>query len=61
MWKKVWKDLYDDLIAMTANAFAEDRKKVFEMGMNGHIAKPIDVAKIKEAVASVLRLTLQLM
>ena len=30
------------IIAMTANAFDEDRQKAFETGMNGHIVKPID-------------------
>ena len=34
------------IIAMTANAFEEDRKKALEMGMNGHLAKPIDIAKM---------------
>lgn len=42
------------IVAMTANAFAEDRKKAFEMGMNGHIAKPIDVEKIRETLAPIL-------
>ena len=31
------------IIAMTADAFAEDVAKASEAGMNGHIAKPIDV------------------
>ena len=40
------------IIAMTANAFAEDRNRAFQMGMNGHIAKPISVPKIVEAILS---------
>ncbi|MEI3279449.1 MAG: response regulator [Eubacterium ramulus] len=43
------------IVAMTANAFAEDRKKAFEAGMNGHIAKPIDASKIKETLAEILK------
>lgn len=31
------------IIAMTANAFAEDRKRALDVGMNDHIAKPIDM------------------
>ncbi len=31
------------IIAMTANAFSEDRKKALESGMNDHVAKPIDM------------------
>ncbi len=42
------------IIAMTANAFAEDRKKALEMGMNGHIAKSIDVEKMRETLMKVL-------
>ena len=31
------------IYAMTANAFEEDKKKALEVGMDGHLAKPIDV------------------
>lgn len=34
------------IIAMTANAFDEDKKKAFECGMNAHLAKPIDIQKL---------------
>ena len=43
------------IIAMTANAFAEDRKRAFDAGMNGHIAKPIDVEKLGAVILSVLK------
>ena len=35
------------IVAMTANAFEEDRRKAFECGMNGHIVKPIDIKTIE--------------
>ena len=38
------------IIAMTANAFDDDRKKAFDAGMNGHIAKPIDIEKLRAAI-----------
>ncbi len=35
------------IIAMTANAFAEDVKEALEAGMNAHVAKPIDMELLK--------------
>ena len=43
------------IIAMTANAFEEDRKKALAKGMNGHIAKPVDAEKLKKIILSALR------
>ena len=41
------------IIAMTANAFEEDREKAFEAGMDAHIAKPIDVDKLFSALMGI--------
>ena len=43
------------IIAMTANAFSDDVKAAREAGMNAHIAKPLDVPKMMETLAEVLR------
>ncbi len=38
------------IIAMTANAFAEDEKAALDAGMNAHVAKPLDVKLLKKAI-----------
>ena len=42
------------ILAMTANAFEEDKQEALRSGMNAHIAKPIDVNKLFEALDKVL-------
>ncbi len=42
------------IIAMTANAFDEDRKKAFEAGMNAHVAKPIDRVDLFSTIDNIL-------
>ncbi len=43
------------IVAMTANAFEEDRRQAFECGMNAHIAKPIDGKKLLEILTDILK------
>ena len=38
------------IIAMTANAFAEDEKEALDAGMDVHMAKPIDVGQLKKVI-----------
>ena len=57
---KVIRELPDEklstipILAMTANAFEEDRKNALAAGMNGHIAKPIDINKLMETIAEAI-------
>ena len=43
------------IFAMTANAFEEDRQNALEAGMDGHIAKPLDIPHLLHVLAEVLR------
>lgn len=42
------------IIAMTANAFADDIQQSLEAGMNAHVSKPMDLAVLKKTVRKLL-------
>ena len=43
------------ILAMTANAFEEDKKMAMEAGMNGHISKPIDVNVLEKQIINIFK------
>ena len=43
------------IIAMTANAFDEDKQQALDAGMNGHVAKPIDIPILMKTLTEVLK------
>ena len=43
------------IIAVTANAFEEDRKDAAQAGMNSHLAKPYEIDKMMETLADILK------
>ena len=42
-------------MAMTANAFEEDQMNALNAGMNGHIAKPLDIQKLFQVLSELLK------
>ena len=46
---------YIPIIAMTANAFEEDKRDAIAAGMDGHIAKPIQIDKLLSMIAEIMR------
>ena len=42
------------IVAMTANAFEEDRQRVLSAGMNGHLGKPIDIGNLLSTLQNIL-------
>lgn len=43
------------ILAMTANAFEEDKKMAIKAGMNGHISKPIDVSVLENQIINIFK------
>ena len=43
------------IVAVTANAFAEDIAKTTEAGMNGHVAKPFTVEELTDALGKLMK------
>ena len=43
------------IIALTANAFEEDKKNAIKAGMNGHLAKPIEIDQLIETMKKNLK------
>ena len=43
------------IVAMTANAFEEDKTKSYEAGMNGHLTKPVSVENLMEMIHRVMK------
>ena len=43
------------IIALTANAFDEDKKEALSNGMNAHIAKPLDIPVLYETLESIFK------
>ena len=49
------KELADiPIVAMTANAFEEDKKRALEVGMNAHISKPVNIRALEETLGQLL-------
>ena len=42
------------IVAMTANAFGEERKKAFASGMNGYVTKPIEIGVLFETLKQII-------
>ena len=42
------------IVAITANAFEEDKKKAIDVGMDGHIAKPINIEDLFVVLTDIL-------
>ena len=53
--RKMFPEKRVPIIALSANAFDEDRRKSLEAGMDGHLAKPVVIAQLEDALKKYLR------
>ena len=53
--RKMFPDKRIPIVALSANAFDEDRRKSLEAGMDGHLSKPIVMAQLEDALKKFLR------
>ena len=53
--REMYPDVHTPIIALSANAFEEDRKKSQDAGMDAHVAKPINVKILKKTMAMLLK------
>ena len=53
--RKMFPDKHIPIIALSANAFDEDRHKSLEAGMDGHLSKPIIIAQLEDALKKFLK------
>ena len=53
--RKMFPDKRIPIVALSANAFDEDRRKSLEAGMDGHLSKPIVMAQLEDALKKFLK------
>ena len=54
---RAWRDERSQIpiVAMTANAFEEDKRAAFAAGMNGHVVKPIEITKLMRILSEIIK------